>query len=79
MAHLGRAGSKGRVKVRSLKQEALESRSTPLGGPILDLPVPEPPEPPQPPGPPDSGDGPLKRTTSPPCYKVNVRLLRHLP
>jgi hypothetical protein len=77
MGHLGRKGSNDRGRVASLKQEQLERRSTPFGSPMH---VPgDPPPPSGPELPPDDGGGAGdKRTASPPCYRVNVRVLRNL-
>jgi len=77
MGHLGSMGNMERQKVRSLRQEQLERRSTPFSAP-MNVPMPDP-EPPQPEIPPvDGGQTPVARTPSPPCYKVNVRILRHM-
>jgi len=73
-----RSGRAERQVVRSLRQEPLERRSTPFTAPVH-VPVDPEPTPPTPPGDVVRGDRENTRTPSPPCYRVNVRLLRHLP
>ena len=75
MGHLGRRQNADQ-KVMRLGQEQLERRSTPSGI-LIDVPI-DPPPTETPSLPDDGAETPAKRVPSPPCYRVNIRILRNL-